>query len=50
MNEGSGAYLKFRLKKRALIDGGGGGEGGGGGHLIKFPFQQSHVKFLSAKS
>ena len=46
MNEGSGAYLKFRLKGRALIDGG----ARGGGHLIKFPFQQSHVKFLSAKS
>ena len=47
MNEGSGAYLKFRLKGRALIDRGG---EGGGGHLIKFPFQQSHVKFPSAKS
>ena len=46
MNEGSGAYLKFRLKGRALIDRG----GEGGGHLIKFPFQQSHVKFPSAKS
>ena len=48
MNEGSGAYLKFRLKGRALIDGG--ARGGGGGHLINFPFQQSHVKFISAKS
>ena len=29
MNEGSGAYLKFRLKGRALFDGGTRGGGGG---------------------
>ena len=31
VNEGSGAYLKFRLKGRALIEGG--TRGGGGGAL-----------------
>ena len=34
MNEGSGAYLKFRLKGRALIDGGARGGGGGGGRSM----------------
>ena len=43
MNEGSGAYLKFRLKERALI-------GGFEWRLVKFPFQRSHVNFVSAKS